>query len=410
MKIIEADRLKQLPPYLFTTVDGWKKEVVATGMEIFDFSMGNPELPPAPHVVKALEKSLKIKDIHKYSKPFWEIEKNFRKAIAAWYKKKFNVTLNPDTEVLPLIGSKEGIANLAVAFLNPGDVAVIPSPAYPIHFNSVMINGGQLYNLPLKEEEGFLPNFSKIPKQIADKAKLMIVCYPHNPTAATCDLAFFKRCVSWANQRECIFVNDLAYSDFVFTKDKAPSIMQVPGAKERCVEFHTFSKSYSLAGWRLGFAVGNADVLKGLYKAKSYVDFGIFRGLQYAATQALNGPQGYVKKIVNIYKKRVDIFVDGLNACGWKTTKPKATFYVWTRIPEAYSHLNSMQFTELLVRKTGVAVAPGTGFGEFGEGYIRFALVQNEAVIRGALKKIDAFLNPKSTGSSSSRKRAKASK
>ena len=185
--------------------------------------------------------------------------------------------------------------------------------------------------------------------------------------------------------------------------------MQVPGAKETCVEFHTFSKSYSLAGWRIGFAVGNAAVLKGLYKAKSYVDFGIFRGIQYAATQALNGPQDYVKKIVNIYKKRVDLFVDGLNASGWKTTKPKATFYVWTRIPQAYQHLNSMQFTELLVRKTGVAVAPGTGFGEFGEGYIRFALVQNDAVIRKALKKIDAFLNPPSH-SGSARKRATATK
>ncbi len=409
MKIVEANRLKQLPPYLFTTVDGWKKEVQAQGMEIFDFSMGNPELPPPPHVVKALEKSLKIKDIHKYSKPFWEIEKNFRKAIANWYKKKFNVTLDPDTEVLPLIGSKEGIANLAVAFLNPGDVAVIPSPAYPIHFNSVMMCGGELYNLPLKEEEGFLPNFNAIPKKIADKAKLMIVCYPHNPTAATCDLAFFKKCVTWANQRDVIFVNDLAYSDFIFTQDKAPSIMQVPGAKERCVEFHTFSKSYSLAGWRIGFAVGNAAILKGLYKAKSYVDFGIFRGIQYAATQALNGPQDYVKKIVNIYKKRVDLFVDGLNAAGWTTVKPKATFYVWTRIPKDYRHLNSMQFTELLVRKTGVAVAPGTGFGEFGEGYIRFALVQNETVIRKALKKINAFLNSQAP-LGSTRKSAAAAK
>lgn len=409
MKIIEANRLKQLPPYLFTTVDGWKKEVQSQGMEIFDFSMGNPELPPAPHIVKALEKSLKIKDIHKYSKSFWDIEKNFRKAIAAWYKRKFNVILDPETEVLPLIGSKEGIANLAVAFLNPGDVAVIPSPAYPIHFNSVMMCGGKLYNLPLKEEEGFLPNFDRIPKKIADKTKLMIVCYPHNPTAATCDLAFFRKCVSWAKKRDMIFVNDLAYSDFVFTKDKAPSIMQVPGAKDCCVEFHTFSKSYSLAGWRIGFAVGNPAILKGLYKAKSYVDFGIFRGIQYAATQALNGPQGYVNKIVSIYKKRVDIFVDGLNQAGWTTTKPKATFYVWTKIPEAYRHLTSMQFTELLVRKTGVAVAPGTGFGEFGEGFIRFALVQPESVIRNALKKINAFLNPPSR-LSTARNRAIAAK
>jgi len=405
----EAKRMKQLPPYLFTTVDGWKKEVQATGIEICDFSMGNPELPPAPHVVKALEKSLKIKDIHKYSKSFWDIEKNFRKAIAAWYKKKFNVTLDPDTEVLPLIGSKEGIANLAQAFLNPGDVAVIPSPAYPIHFNSVMICGGELYNLPLKEEEGFLPNFDAIPKKIADRTKLMIVCYPHNPTAATCDLAFFKKCVAWAKKRDMIFVNDLAYSDFVFTKDKSPSIMQVAGAKDRCVEFHTFSKSYSLAGWRIGFAVGNAAVLKGLYKAKSYTDFGIFRGIQYAATQALNGPQDYVTKIVNIYKKRVDLFVEGLNAAGWKTTKPKATFYIWTRIPKDYQHLTSMQFTELLLRKTGVAVAPGTGFGEFGEGYIRFALVQNDIVIRKALKKIDDFLNL-SSKSVSARKRSTVKK
>ena len=395
MGVEEAHRMLRLPPYLFTIVDQLKKEVKAKGMEIFDFSMGNPDLEPPVNVTGALKKALSIKGIHRYSKPDEEIERNLRKAIAHWYHRKFGIECDPNTEVLPLIGSKEGIAHLSLAFLNNDDLALIPSPAYPIHFNGVIMAGGILYNVPLKEENRYLPEFNTIPREAARLSKMMILSYPHNPTAATCDTEFFNRAVHWAKDKNIILANDLAYSDFVFSGKRAPSILEAKGSKKFCVEFHTLSKSFSMPGWRLGFAVGNKEILASLSKTKSYVDFGIFRAIQVAAVEAFTGPQGYVKKIRNIYKKRIDLFVDGMNALGWETPKPKATFYVWTKLPEEYRALSSMEFTELLLRQTGIVTAPGTGFGEYGEGYVRFALVINEAAITKALAKIKKFLEIK---------------
>ena len=395
MPMHEANRMLRLPPYLFTVVDGWKREVRAQGADIIDFSMGNPDFDPPTHVTDALKEALKIKGIHKYSKWDQDIESNLRKAIAKWYDGRFGVDLDPDKEVLPLIGSKEGIAHLSLAFLNNDDLALVPSPAYPVHFNGVIMAGGILYNIPLKEENDYLPDFQSIPRETTRHSKLMFLSYPHNPTTAVCDLEFFNKVVQWGQDKNIIVAHDLTYSDFVFGGKRAHSILEVKGSRKFCIEFHTLSKSYSMPGWRIAFAVGNKDVLSSLAKTKSYVDFGIFRAVQYAATAALNGPQGYVKKICETYKERIDLFHDGMTKIGWKFPKPKATFYTWHKLPPQYSALTSMEFTELLLRETGVAVAPGTGFGEQGEGYIRFAMVLPEARIKEALTRIQKFLSRK---------------
>jgi len=388
----EARRMKRLPPYLFTIVDAIKHEVREKGVDVIDFSMGNPDLQPPENVLRRIGEALKHPEINRYSKFDGPIETKLRKTIADYCEKKFGISLDPQTEVLPLIGSKEGIAHLSLAYLNNDDLALVPSPAYPVHFNSVIMAGGILYNLPLKEEEGFLPNFFTLPKETTQLTKLTILGYPHNPTTATCDLAFFDKVVKWAKGKNMIVAHDLAYTDFVYDGAKAHSIMEIKGARNQCVEFHTLSKSYSMPGWRIGFAIGNRDILAGLNKTKSYCDFGIFRAVQEAAIEALSGPQDYVKKVVGIYKKRIDFFVDGLNKIGWPTTKPKSTFYVWTRIPLKFSFHTSMEFSELLLREVGVATSPGSGFGEYGEGYVRFALVEPEDRMKEALARIQKVL------------------
>lgn len=393
MPISEANRMRRLPPYLFTLVDNWKREVLEEGKDVIDFSMGNPDIAPPKHVTEALREAMSIPEIHRYSKSDGVIEKKFRKAISDWYKDRFNVDLDPDHEVLPCIGSKEGIAHLCLAYMNFDDLALVPSPAYPVHFNGVIMAGGILYNIPLKEEHEYLPDFFSLPRETVRLSKLLFLSYPHNPTAATCTLDFYDRVVKWVHDKHIIVASDLAYSDFVLDGKRAHSLLESKDARKYAIEFHTLSKSYGMAGWRVGFAVGNREILSSLAKTKSYCDFGLFRAVQYAATRALKGPQGYVKQLVSKYKKRVDLFVEGINKIGWETKKPKATFYVWTRIPARFSALTSMEFTELLIRQTGVAVAPGTGFGEYGEGYVRFALVVDEKRIQEAIKRMGAWLH-----------------
>ncbi len=395
MPMHEANRMLRLPPYLFTIVDNLKREVRERGTDVIDLSMGNPDFDPPAHVVQALREALKIKGIHRYSKRDEAIETNLRRAIVKWYYGRFGVELDPESEVLPLIGSKEGIAHLSLAFLNNDDLALVPSPAYPVHFNGVIMAGGILYNIPLREEKNYLPDLTMIPRETTRLSKLLLLSYPHNPTTATCDLEFFNRVVHWGQDKNVITAHDLAYSDIVFGKKRAHSIFEAKGAKKFCIEFHTFSKSYSMAGWRLGFAVGNKQILSSLAKTKSYVDFGIFRALQVAATAALNGPQTYVKKLVTTYEKRIDYFVDGLSRIGWQVKKPQATFYIWARIPVPFRTFTSMEFIELLLRETGVAVAPGTGFGEEGEGYVRFAMVVPQARMKLALDRMQKFLERK---------------
>lgn len=388
----EANRMKRLPLYLFTIIDKLKRKARDEGVDIIDFGMGNPDQPPPKHVVDEICKQAKDPHKHRYSRPDDKVEVELRQAISNWYKDRFNVDLDPEEEVLPLIGSKEGIAHLSLAFLNNDDIALVPSPAYPVHFNGVIMAGGILHNIPITAEEGFKPNLKNLAPEVVRIAKLLFLSYPHNPTTATADLGYFQEVVNWSRGKDIIVGHDLAYSEIVFDGYKAPSFLEAKGAKDVGIEFHSCSKTYNMAGWRIGFAVGNRNILKSLAKTKSYIDFGLFQPIQHGAIAALTGPQDCVKKTVEIYKKRRDVLVDGLNRLGWKTPKPKATFYVWTQIPPKYNALTAMEFATLLIEVSGVAVAPGMGFGEFGEGYVRFALVENVDRIKEALKRIKKVL------------------
>ncbi len=388
----EANRMKRLPLSLFALLDEHKKEAKAKGIEIIDLGMGNPDMPTASHVVAELCKMAKDPKNHGYSRSIDPVEGQLRAAIAKWYMNKFKVKLDPESEVLPLIGSKEGIVHISLAFLNSDDIALVPNPAYPTHFNGVLIAGGILHNLPVKEEEGYLPDFGAIPKDVVKKSKMMFLSYPNNPTGAVATKSFFKKALSFAKRNDIMLIHDLAYSDIVFDGYRAPSLLEIPGAKDISVEFHTLSKSYNMAGWRIGFMVGNSEIVRILAKAKGYMDFGLFKPIQYAAIKALTGSQECVRKQVEIYRRRRDVLVDALAEIGWNVPRPKATFYLWCKIPDKYSALTSNEFVALLIREAGVVASPGTGFGEYGEGYIRFALVEKEERLREAVKRIKKVL------------------
>ena len=390
--IHEANRLKRLPPYLFTIVDQKKKEVSDRGVDVIDLSMGSPDQPAPKEAIEELCKQARVNGNQRYSRRDDEIEVKLRNAIAEWYMKRFGVVLDPENEIVPLIGSKEGIAHLSLAFLNNDDIALVPNPAYPVHFNGVIMAGGILYNIPLTPENNYMPKFERLSSEVVRMAKLLFLSYPHNPTAQVASLEYFQEVVDWAKKKDIIVGHDLAYSDIVFDGYRAPSFLEAKGAKDVAIEFHTISKSYNMAGWRFGFCVGNKEILKTLAKTKSYIDFGIFRAIQCAAIKVLSSCDDTVKKTVDTYKKRRDLFVDGLNKIGWKVEKPKATFYVWCHIPLKYNALNSMEFTNLLLEEAGIAVAPGTGFGEYGEGFIRFALVENEERLKTALDRLKNIL------------------
>lgn len=393
--IHEANRLKRLPPYLFALVDSKRKEVMARGVDVIDLSMGSPDLPAPKHAVEELCRQAHIDGNQRYSRWDGEVEKALRKAIADWYMDKFNVSLDPETEVAPLIGSKEGIAHLCLGFLNNDDITLVPNPAYPVHFNGVIMAGGILYNIPLTPENNYMPKLHTLSSEVVKMSKLLLISYPHNPTTQVANLEYFQDVADWAKKKNIIVGHDLAYSDIVYDGYRAPSFLEAKGAKDIAVEFHTLSKSYNMAGWRLGFCVGNKDIIRTLLKTKNYIDFGIFRAIQHAAIKTLRGPQDVVKNTVETYKRRMDLFVAGLNEIGWKVERPKATFYIWTHIPLKYSALTSMKFTDLLLEESGVAVAPGTGFGEYGEGFVRFALVENEERLKLALERIKTLLKSK---------------
>ena len=392
--LVEANRMRRLPLYLFTILDDLKAKARQKGVDVIDLGMGNPDLPTPPHIVEALCQAAKDVDNQRYSRPNGLMELELKRAIAHWYKERFGVDLDPVHEVLPLIGAKEGLAHLSLAFLNNDDIGLVPNPAYPVHFNGVIMAGGILYSIPLTRENRFIPNLKTLSSEIVRMAKLIILSYPHNPTGQVVDLGFFEEALAWAKSHGLLMVNDLAYSDIVFDGYRAPSLMQVKGAKDAyAIEFHTLSKSYNMAGWRIGFVVGNRDVLKSLEKTKSYIDFGIFRAVQKAAIAALTGPQDCVHELVEIYKRRRDVFIKGLQEAGWDVQPPKATFYIWAHIPLKYSALTSMEFASLLIEEAGVAAAPGTGFGEYGEGFVRFALVEPEERLRTAAERIKKMLD-----------------
>ncbi len=393
----EANRMKRLGLYLFTIMDELKERARAKGLDLIDLGMGNPDLPSPPQVVEELCRAAKKPENQRYSRPHGEVESRLKKAIAQWYDQRFGVQLDPENEVLPLIGSKEGIAHLALAFLNSDDIGVVVSPSYPVHSNGVIMAGGILYSIPIGPENNYRPNFRSLSQEVVRMSKILTVSYPHNPTTACVDLGFYQELVDWGKGKEIILCSDLAYSDIVFDGYKAPSLLQAKGTKGAyCVEFHTCSKSYNMAGWRIGWAVGNAEILRSLEKTKSYIDFGIFRAVQEAAVQALTGPQDFVKNLVHTYKKRRDLFVGGLHAVGWNVPLPKATFYIWARIPPKFSALTSLEFSKFLVEEAGVVTAPGTGFGEYGEGFVRFALVEPEDRLKIALERIKRVLSVQS--------------
>ena len=389
----ESNRMKRLPLYLFTIIDNLKKEAKEAGIDIIDLGMGSPDMPTPKHIVDELCKRAQDGSNHGYSRYNDDVECELRRAMALWYKSRFNVDLDPDTEVLPLIGSKEGIAHISLAFLNNDDVALVPNPAYPVHFNGVIIAGGILHNLPLKEENDYLPDLDSISEDLLKKSKMLFLSYPHNPTSKLAPVSFYKKAVAFAKKNNIILISDLAYSEIVFDGNRVTSLLEVEGAKDVAVEFHSLSKTYNMAGWRMGLCVGNAKILKTLAKTKGYIDFGLFKPIQYAAIAALTGPQDCIAKQVEIYRRRRDVMVKALKEIGWDVPTPEASFYLWARIPDKYSALTSMEFVSLLIKETGVAIAPGTGFGEYGEGYVRFALVESEEKLIEAAKRIKRLLD-----------------
>ncbi len=390
-----ADRLGKLPPYLFGAINVLKQIAYAKKLDVIDLGMGNPDISTPEHIVERMCDTLKNHPrTHRY--PQAKGMPKFRKTVADWYKRRFDVDLDPENEILALIGSKEGIAHMCMAYLNPGDIALAPNPAYPVHFNGIIMAGGQVYDMPLLPENNFLPDLNKIPLKVAQQAKLMFLNYPNNPTTAVVeDISFFQEVVNFAKEHDIIICHDNPYSELCFDGYEAPSILQVPGAKDICVEFHSFSKTYSMAGWRLGFVVGNSEILRPLEKLKSYLDYGVFTAIQLAGVLALSGSQKCVQETIKVYKQRRDMFVQGLNKIGWDVPLPKATMYLWAPLPENYKHMSSLQFAETLIEKTGIAVAPGIGFGTYGDGYVRMALVTHDNRFHDALLRLKKFLREK---------------
>jgi alanine-synthesizing transaminase len=387
----EFPRIKRLPPYVFAVVTELKSKMRRAGEDVIDLGMGNPDLPTPKHIVDKLIEAAKNPRNHRYS--LSRGIPKLRQAICAWYKRKYDVDLDPDTEAIATIGAKEGISHLMLAIMGPGDIAMVPNPTYPIHAYSVVIAGADVRSISLTSGEGdFMDRAQRAMKTLWPKPKVMIISFPHNPTTEVVDLHFFKRVVAFAKEHEMLVVHDLAYADLVFDGYKAPSILQVPGAKDVAVEMYSMSKGYSMPGWRVGFVVGNKRMVSALTRLKSYLDYGMFQAIQIASTVALNGPHRVVEEAVEIYRKRRDCLVDGFARIGWEFPKPKGTMFVWAPLPEAFAPLGSLEFSKLLLTKAKVAVSPGVGFGEHGEGFVRFALVENEHRIRQAIRGVKTLM------------------
>jgi alanine-synthesizing transaminase len=383
---VEFQRIKRLPPYVFNIINDLKLEARHRGDDIVDFGMGNPDMPTPPHVVAKLVEAASKPQNHRYSvsRGIYKL----RVAIADWYRRRYQVEVDPDTEAIVTIGAKEGLSHLVWAIVDPGDVVFCPSPTYPIHQYSVVLAGGDLHNIPMYSGDDFLERLQEAVKRTWPKPKLLIVSFPHNPTTEVVELDFFEKVVLFAQEHEMLVIHDLAYADLAFDGHKPPSLLQVPGAKELGIEFFSLSKSYNMPGWRVGFAVGNKEMVHALARLKSYLDYGIFQPVQIAAIQALNGPQDCVEEIRETYRRRRDALVDGLDRIGWKIKKPKGTMFVWAEIPEPCKKMGSVEFSKFLLQEAKVAVSPGIGFGEYGDPYVRFALIENEHRTRQAVRTI----------------------
>jgi len=383
MKINYSERIKKLPPYLFVEIDRKKKAAAERGVDIISLGVGDPDTPTPKHIVEAMKKAVAKPEHHHY--PFGAGIMKFRQAVSDWYKDRFNVDLNPENEIHSLIGSKEGIGHIHLAFINPGDTVLVPEPGYPVYNCGTIFSDGISYFLPLREENNFLPQLEKIPEKISRKAKILFINYPNNPTAATAKLDFYKRVVKYAKKYGIIVCSDAAYSEIYYDGKKPHSFLEVKGAKEVGIEFHSLSKTYNMTGWRLGWACGNAGVINGLAKVKDNYDSGVFSAIQEAGVCALTSSQKCVEDMRRMYQGRRDVFVGALTALGWKVNKPQATFYVWARVPQGYT---SAKAVSRLLDDAGIVCTPGSGLGPSGDGYVRFALTVPEKRLRQAAERI----------------------
>jgi alanine-synthesizing transaminase len=387
MSIFEFSRIKRLPPYVFSIVNALKIEARHRGEDIIDLGMGNPDGAPPEHIIGKLCEAARNPKNHRYSASKGITQ--LRNAICEWYSRRYDVILDPEIEAVVSIGSKEGLSHLVLATVSPGDVVLTPTPAYPIHPYSVIIAGGEVRSIPIGPHIDFFQEMEKAYKSSWPRPKMLIINFPHNPTTQVVEgLDFFKKVVDFAKENDIIVLHDLAYADLVFDGYKAPSFLQVPGAKDIGVEFFSLTKSYSMAGWRVGFCVGNKHIVGALTKIKSYLDYGMFQPIQIASIIALRGPQDCVKTISKTYESRRNELIRGLRRAGWDVEPPKATMFVWAEIPDRFKKMGSLEFTKVLIKEGGVAVSPGIGFGEEGDEYVRFALVENEQRIRQATKGI----------------------
>ncbi len=383
MRIEMAKRIDQIPPYLFAEIDKRKEEMRKKGIDLIDLGIGDPDLPTPKPIIERLKKAAENPKNHRY--PSYEGMIEFRTAVAQWYERRFGIKLNPETEVLSLIGSKEGIAHIPLAFVDPGDIVLVPSPGYPVYRVSTLFAGGTPYFLPLRKENGFLLNVSQIPESVAKKARLLFINYPNNPTSAVAERSFFEEIVAFARRYQVMVCHDAAYSEVAFDGYHPLSFLEVEGAREVGVEFHSLSKTFNMTGWRIGFAVGHPEILAGLGRVKTNIDSGLFQAIQEAGTEALNHFDTPLPEIINIYERRRDVMVKGLRELGLEVDRPKATFYLWIQVPKGYT---SAQFATVLLEQAGIVATPGNGFGEDGEGFIRMALTVDEKRLNEAIERL----------------------
>jgi LL-diaminopimelate aminotransferase len=378
-----STRIKDLPPYLFAELDRKKEEVRARGVDIIDLGVGDPDRPTPKHIVDRMKRETAVPANHQY--PSYEGLLSFRSAAANWYRRRFGVSLDPSSEVVTLIGSKEGIAHFPLAFVNPGDRVLVPDPGYPVYHIATLFAGGRSHFMPLLRENGFLPDLDRIPRPVLDKAKILFLNYPNNPTSAVADRKFYRKVLGFAEKHDLIVAHDVAYTEIYFDAKKPMSILELPGAKKRCIEFHSLSKTYNMTGWRIGFAVGNPELVAGIGKVKTNVDSGVFQAVQGAGIEALTSGDEITEAIRRTYRERRDILVPGLRALGLDPVEPRATFYVWIPVPKGYT---SASFCSHLLEEAGIVTTPGNGFGKSGEGYIRIALTKEKGRIREALSRM----------------------
>jgi alanine-synthesizing transaminase len=392
----EFHRIRRLPPYVFAEVNSAKAKARAAAEDIVDLGMGNPDSPTPPHIVAKLVEAVADPRTHRYSMS--KGIPGLRKALAGYYERRFGVKLNPETEVVATLGSKEGLANLAAAITSPGDTILVPNPSYPIHQFGFVLAGASVRSVPHTPDDEMLAALERAAKHSVPKPTALIVNFPSNPTALLADRHFYKEVVALARRHEIFILSDLAYAEIYFGKEPPPSILEVPGAKEVAVEFTSLSKTYNMPGWRMGFAAGNPRLISALTRVKSYLDYGAFAPIQIAAAAALNGPQDCVQEMRDLYRERRDVLVKGLAQAGWNVPSPEGSMFLWAPIPERFRHMGSVDFSKLLLAKAKVAVAPGIGFGEHGDGHVRIALVENTQRIRQALRGIKSFLTADNAG------------